>query len=172
VISRSKDGRDHGKRMAIAALAIVGVWVAIAITVIAVVVATGADRDEGGHVTDGGRAAIVGLHVGDCLPAPHPSEEEQLTVQVVPCGEPHDAEVFASFDLDGEWTTAEEVDRISEAGCFERFSDYVGISPRKSSLDVLYFRPISESSFNADSVVVCILIAPEPLTASLAGSKR
>jgi hypothetical protein len=172
VISRSRDGRDHGKGMAVAALVIVGVWVAIAITVIAVLVATNAERDERGGVTDGGRATIVGLHVGDCLPAPEATDEEQLAVQVVPCGEPHDAEVYANFDLDGEWTTLDEVDQISGAGCVERFPDYVGIPPGESSLNVLYFIPINERSFNRDSAVVCILVAPEPLVASLEGSKR
>ena len=98
VISRSRDGRDHGKGMAVAALVIVGVWVAIAITVIAVLVATKAERDERGRVTDGGRSTIVGLHVGDCLPSPEANDEEQLAVQIVPCGEPHDAEVYANFD--------------------------------------------------------------------------
>ena len=172
VLSRSKDGRAHGKGMAIAALVIVGAWVAVLIAVIAWALATDADRDTSGRVTDGGSATIVDLRVGDCLPAPDESDQEQLTVEVVPCGNPHDAEVYANFDLDGEWTNTDEVDRISGAGCFDRFSDYVGVPPRKSSLDVLYFRPITESSFNEDSAVICILIAPEPVSASLQGSKR
>ena len=41
VISRSKDGRDHGRTMSVAALIIVAVWVAIAIAVVAVLAATG-----------------------------------------------------------------------------------------------------------------------------------
>jgi hypothetical protein len=171
VISNSKDGREHGKGMAVAALIIVGAWVAVAIIVVAVVFATGAERDDSGRVTDGGRATIVDLHVGDCLQAPDESDQAQLTVQVVPCGNPHDAEVYANFDLD-EWTSADEVDRISEAGCLERFSEYVGVPARKSTLDVLYFVPTSEVSFNKDSAVVCILISPEPVNTSLEGSKR
>lgn len=172
VISRSKDGRDHGKGMAVAALVVVGVWIAIAIAVVAVALATNAERDERGRVTDGGRVAIVGLRVGDCLPAPQANGEEQLTVEIVSCAEPHDAEVYANFDLDGKWTTLDEVDQISGAGCIERFSDYVGIPARKSSLEVLYFSPINAVSFNEDSGVVCILVAPEPLVASLEDSKR
>jgi len=172
VISDSKDGRDHGKGMAVAALVIVGAWVTIAVAIVAVVFATGADRDEGGRVTDGGRSTIVDLQAGDCLPAPDENDQEQLTVEVVPCGNPHDAEVFANFDLDGEWTNAAEVDRISGAGCVERFRDYVGTAQRRSTLELLYFRPVTELSFNTDSAVVCLLIAPEPVTATLKGSNR
>ena len=173
VISRSKDGRDHGKSMAVAALVILGVWVTIAITVGAVLIATNAERDERGRVTDGGRSTIIGLRVGDCLPAPEvDGGEEQFTVRVSPCAEPHDAEVYANFELDGEWTTRAEVDQIARAGCVERFAPYVGIPARKSSLDILYFTPVNELSFREDSSVVCLLVASEPLIASLGGSKR
>jgi hypothetical protein len=112
------------------------------------------------------------LHVGDCLPAPDATGKEQYAVQIVRCGEPHDAEVYANFDLDGEWTTFAEVDQVGAAGCQERFSDYVGVPPEESSLEVLYFIPVDELSFNKNSEVVCILLAPAPLIASLEGSKR
>jgi hypothetical protein len=49
---------------------------------------------------------------------------------VVPCDEPHDREVFASFSLSGssgsEFPGAATVERRSFDGCDERFADYVG----------------------------------------------
>lgn len=171
VMSRSKDGRPHGKGMAIAAFVIVGVYVVGIVVAVAAYLATGADRDASGRVTDAGRVTVVDLRTGDCLPDAG-LEGEQLMVQIVPCGDSHVSEVFATFDLDGQWSSPREVDRISEGGCLERFSDFVGVRQRRSSLDVFYLRPTNEQAFDADRGVVCLLVAPEPLTGSLEGSGR
>ena len=170
VMSRSKDGRDHGKRMAIAAFVIIGVWVVALIVVVAVLAATDADRDESGRVTDGGRASVLDLQVGDCLP--DVGTGKQRTIELVPCTSPHHSEVYADFDLSGEFTTREEVTHLSEAGCFDRFEGYVGVKPRKSSLDVLYFFPPDEVTFSQDTGVTCILTSEGEVQTSLQGSER
>jgi hypothetical protein len=171
VISRSKDGRDHGKKLSVAALIIVAVWVAIAIALTAVLVATGADRDETGRVTDGGRASALDLRVGDCLPDPGQTGRKQ-TVDLVECDQPHRAEVYAVFDLEGEYTTDDEVTHLAESGCFDRFKDYVGVAPGKSSLTVYYLRPLNAVTFKRDPGVSCIALAADQLTVTLKGSKR
>jgi hypothetical protein len=171
VISRSKDGRDHGKGMSVAALIIVAVWVVIAIAVVAVVAATGADRDETGRVTDGGRASVFDLQVGDCLPGPGDTGRKQ-SVDLVECDQPHRAEVYALFDLEGEYTTEEEVTHLAESGCFDRFKDYIGVAPGKSSLTIYYIRPLNAATFHQDPGVSCIALAADQLTATLKGSRH
>jgi hypothetical protein len=171
VISRSKDGRDHGKKMSVAALIIVAVWVAIAIALVAVLAATDADRDETGRVTDGGRASALDLRVGDCLPDPGETGRKQ-TVDLVACDLPHRAEVYALFDIDGEYTTDEEVTHLAQSGCFDRFKDYVGVAPGRSSLTIYYIRPLNEVTFRQDPGVSCIALAADQLTTTLKGSKR
>lgn len=170
VISDSKDGRDNGKGMAVAALAIVGGWVAVAIAVVAVVFATGADRDESGRVTDGGRVGMTGLKVGDCVPEPS-SAGQTFSVEVVPCTDPHRGEVFAVYDLDGEYTTQDEVNQTSDAGCLDRFKGYVGIHPRNSSLALQVYNPSSKASFDEDATVICFAFTDDPISTSLQGSK-
>jgi hypothetical protein len=171
VISRSKDGRDHGKKMSVAALIIVAVWVAIAIAVVAVLAATGADRDETGRVTDGGRASVLDLRVGDCLPDPGDTGRKQ-TVDLVECDLPHRAEVYALFDIEGEYTTDQEVTHLAESGCYDRFKGYVGVAPGKSSLTIYFIRPLNEVTFRQDPGVSCIALAADQLTTTLKGSRR
>ena len=165
----ARTGADHGKRLAIAALVIVGAWLALAAVVIAVLLATGAERDDDGQVTDSGLSLIVSLRTGDCLPAPSTSDDEQLTVRLSRCDQPHDAEVYATWQLSGDWTGRSAVDRTSEAGCAERFEGYVGVPLRRSALSVLYYVPLDEASFREDPTVVCVAIAPDQVTGSLQG---
>ena len=171
VISRSKDGRDHGKKMSIAALVIVGAWVVIAIAVVALVAATGAERDESGRVTDGGRSSVLDLRVGDCI-AEDLAKGEIFTVDLIECSQPHRTEVYAVFDLDGEFTTRDDVKLTADAGCYDRFKDYIGIGVSKTSLNVMDLVPLDAAGFRTDPSVTCLAIAPEPVTGSMKGSKR
>ena len=170
VLSRSRDGRDHGKGLAIGALCAVGFWVLVLGGLVAYGLATDAERDESGQVSDGGRVTIIDLRVGDCVPD-EMDAGEHLTMDVVPCSEPHHGEVFATFDLDGEYTNQPEIDRLSDAGCLDRFEDYIGVPPRQSELRVQVFRPTSERSFDHDPGVVCLVFARGPVTESLEGSR-
>jgi hypothetical protein len=171
VLSRAKDGRNHGQRMSVAALVIVGLWIATAVVVVVALVATGAHRDEDGRVTDSGRVTVSGLQVGDCVPSVHETNEQYM-VDVVPCAEPHTAEVFATFDLDGKWTSREDVEELGQYGCYDRFRDYVGVAPRRSTLSVLYFAPFEETQYAHDPEVICLLVTKEPGTEALKGSRR
>ncbi len=170
VISRSKDGRDHGKKMSIAALIIVGAWVLVAIVVVAVLAATDAERDDSGRVTDGGRASVLDLRVGDCI-AEDLAKGEIFTVDLIECSQPHRTEVYAVFDLDGEFTTTDEVKQIADAGCYDRFKAYIGIGVSKTSLNVMDLVPQDAAGFRTDPSVTCLAIAAEPITVSMKGSK-
>ena len=171
VIWRSGDGRDHGRKLSIAALVVAGVWVVALVGAFIALQATHAERDDDGRVTDSGRVLVVDLRVGDCLDTPD-ADQTALFMSVMPCTEPHNAEVYAHYDLGGEWTTLEEVDRISEAGCLDRFAAYVGAPARKSDLGVFYFIPQSKAQFDEDRSVICILEAVGDVTEPLRGSQR
>jgi hypothetical protein len=171
VISRSKDGRDHGKKMSIAALIIIGVWLVILVVVVAVLAATDAERDDSGRVTDGGRASVLDLRVGDCI-VEDPAKGEIFSVELIECSEPHRTEVYAIFDLEGEFTTQDDVKVNADAGCYERFKAYIGIGVSKTSLNVMDLVPLDAAGFRTDPSVTCLVTAAEPVTGSLKGSRR
>ena len=171
VLVRSRDGRRHGKGMAITALIICVLWVVGAVIAIVAVVNTQPERDSSGQVVDGGWVLVNSIRVGDCL-LEEPGASAQLTVEVVPCSEPHREEAYANFDLGGgDFPGQAEVDRLSEGGCFSRFSAYVGVPPEESDLQVVYLRPLEET-WGSDTGVTCLVSEGKPGTGSLKNSKQ
>ena len=171
VLVRSRDGRRHGKGMAITALIICVLWIVGAVVAIIAVVNTQPERDSSGQVVDGGWVLVNSIRVGDCL-LKEPGASAQLTVQVVPCGESHREEAYANFDLaGGEFPGQAEVDRLAEGGCYSRFTAYVGVPPEESELEVVYLRPL-EDTWGADTGVTCLVSEGKPGIGSLKNSKQ
>lgn len=171
VLVQSKDGRPRGKGMAIAALVICVLWVAALVAVIVVAVNSQPDRDSSGHVVKGGHVLVGSIRIGDCL-AKEPSSSVQITVKLTPCSGPHREEAYANFDLpDGDFPGQAEVDRLADAGCFERFEKYVGVPLDESELQVVYMRPY-EDSWDVDKGVTCMVSEGKASTGSLKGANR
>lgn len=170
VLSDARDGRDHGQRMAKAALVIVACWVVLAIVVVVLVVSTSAERDDNGKVTEGGRSRVLSLRLGDCLPDVQTGELTR-TVDLVPCEEPHKAQVIALFDLKGTFTTRDDISQQAEEGCVERFSSYVGSKVRDTRLGLIDVVPPDETAFRESPGVICIAVSPEPVSETFQGSR-
>jgi hypothetical protein len=122
-----------------------------------------------------GEADVFDLRAGDCFDDP-PQDEELATVAAVPCGEPHDAEVYAVFDTaaaDGDGFPGQAaLTREAEQGCFERFQPFVGVAPESTSLAVHFLLPTRLSWDNAgDRAITCVVVDPAgPTTGSLEGA--
>lgn len=166
LVDTARDRRDHGKRMAIAALCVAGAWV-VAFAAFGIYVATaGVDRSTDGEVLEAGRVGARDLTVGDCLPHP-PRDGEQFFVEVVPCGDPHRGEVFAVFDLRS-YTKPGEQSAEVDNGCLEGYNGYFGeTAPTDPTFEVYVMQPPDQRSFAADPVVACMGFVAEPITSSL-----
>lgn len=97
------------------------------------------------------------LSVGDCFQTP--AEVEVAIVEVVPCEEPHDEEIYAIKTLPH---TAEEpypgllaVDEAAFTACLDDFRSFVGVSYETSVLDIFWFSPTAEAWVDGDRRVVC-----------------
>ena len=170
VLRDCRDGRDHGKKMAIGALCVVAGWIVLISGIVVAVYLSGAERDSSGDVTESGSVAVTALGIGDCLPE-MPDVGEQLRVDVVPCSDPHRGEVYAEFDLKA-FTTQDEVDRTVERTCTRRFTGFMGLTYPESQADVVYFRPLSSRAFGEDAGATCLVFVDEEVTGSLAGARR
>jgi hypothetical protein len=88
-------------------------------------------------------------------------EEDSEGVSDVPtvdCDEPHDNEVFATFDLpDGSYPGDDAVTTAADDGCIDRFADYVGIDYADSRFVSTYLVPTADSWADGDREVVCFL---------------
>jgi len=122
-------------------------------------------RDDDGAIVDEGDVGVFDLQVGDCVNF-RDGESEVTSLAGVVCDTPHDGQVFALFDLEGdEFPGAETVVSEGQTGCVDRFEDFIGIGFQESIyfLDLL---PPSEQTWNDrdDREVVCFAVpeAGEP----------
>lgn len=103
------------------------------------------------------------LEPGDCVRTPDDGAgpDGLAEVTIVACDEPHHLEVFHVFDLAPDETEgAALVQAITEACLGDAFTDYVGVSEDRSSLELLPIPPTAEQLSRGDTEVVCTLREP------------
>jgi hypothetical protein len=162
VITRSGDGRNHGKRIAIWGLVGVGFWVAVIVAVF-VFRPLAAHRDSAGDVTKAGSMSVVALRVGDC--GQQPPSGPTSVVHVVPCAQPHAFQVLATFELSGDYPGDSAVSQESESGCEQRLSGMTQLRGR-SDLRLTLLHPLA-SVWQQNKTVVCMATSDQPTTGSL-----
>ena len=150
-----------GRGFAIAGLVLSGLWTLLIATIIAVALLTGAERDAQGRVTDSGSESVFDLRAGDCM---NDLEETavELSVDVTPCGGPHDAEVVSEFTLtESTWPGLPFVARQAERRCPREVESASAGAPRPEEIETFYFHPTEESwDQNNDREVLCVAIFP------------
>ena len=116
-----------------------------------------------------GRVSVYGLEVGDCIAD---FDEAASWFTVVPCAEPHDAEVFVDFEYpEGPFPGDETIDLDADELCFgQTFEDYVGLPYPDSAVFSLRSRPSDETWELGDRTVNCILTDEQVHTESFRDS--
>lgn len=84
--------------------------------------------------------------------------EEVGEVPLVDCTEPHDNEVYAVVNVDGEVFPGEEaIQAQADEVCFEAFDPFVGLDYESSALDFGWLVPTGDSWEMGDHVVACFV---------------
>ena len=117
-------------------------------------------RDDAGEIVEGGEVGAFRIRLGDCIAS---MAEEGLfeSVNAVPCSEPHEAEVYAAFNLadaDAAWPGTAAVDRQADQGCYDRFSAFVGTSYERSMYGYGSMTPTKDSWEQIDDREVLCMI--------------
>lgn len=129
-----------------------------------------AQRDEAsGEITASADADVFSLEVGDCLDMEAATETEVETLPTVPCGDPHDGEVYAENELTGDEVPADLEDQAGTF-CYDAFAPFIGMAYEESTLDFSYLAPTPASWDEGDRAVQCVLLSPEPVTGTLEGA--
>lgn len=120
---------------------------------VALAAAAGACEDEGD---------VFSLEVGTCFNDTESALAggETSNVPVVECDEPHDNEVFALVELEGdEFPGNDTVRQVGNEKCLAEFEDYVGLDyPSSRYAAGPYLTPTEESWERAnDREVICAL---------------
>ena len=134
-----------------------------------------AAQDPAPSAPSAGARGAFSIQLGDCLKEPGAGGTEAEEVAPVPCDQPHEAEVYARFDLpDGPFPGGPAVTAAAEGRCAAEFAAYVGKPVTESMLEFYTFQP-TESTWNAqsDREVLCVVTDPAgPTTRSLKGAAR
>jgi hypothetical protein len=130
-----------------------------------------------GAEVESGEVSAHDIRVGDCyMDDGGPGGEggkDIFGVEAVPCDEPHDNEVYASFALaDGDFPGADEVFHLALAGCVRRFADFTAVAYGATSLEVKTLHPTRLSWVSlGDRGVTCAVFDPAgPLERSVRGA--
>jgi hypothetical protein len=133
-----------------------------------------AERNAAGEITGAGAVSAFEMRVGDCFDDEAFAATEISEIPAVPCSQPHDNEVYAVFDISGEWPGDERVEELAYEGCMERFAGAIGKTYEDSVIDYTPIYP-TEGSWKQrdDREVLCVgyHMEYEKLTGSIRGSQ-
>jgi len=136
----------------------------------------GPARDPEGNITDTGAASVFSFRTGDCFDDPASDAAEVEELSAVPCSQPHDNEIYHTFDMpDGEFPGAEAIFDVAYEECLgDVFTGYVGITFEESELDVFPVTPTETSWGAGDRTVYCAVFNLDlsKITGSVRGTGR
>ena len=110
-------------------------------------------------------AAVFALRAGDCIN----SSQNGLSVTILSCATPHEAEVFATFRLTGsDWPGSAAVQQQASSGCANRIAGYLNPLLLNAGLTQQYVYPNQQAWKAGVRTVVCeVSSSTGPLTGSV-----
>jgi hypothetical protein len=119
-------------------------------------------RSDNGEIVDSGGLGVFKVRVGDCVQLPDDDAEFFESLEGVPCGQPHDAETYAEFEvvpLTPDFSR-DVVEEMAFNGCLERFAGAMGKTYESAEdLDVFPLYPSKESWAADDRMVTCLVVS-------------
>lgn len=166
---RTRKSGQKGRGMAITALVLSVIWMILGglIAAFLLSIATGeVTRDAGGRVTERTTTLLTNVQDGDCM-TDSPGTGLQHDVELIPCDQPHRAQVFAAFAVEGStFPGVDAVATIANDGCSERLPQ--DIDPALAdTLETLYYAPTQKSWDEGDRNVLCVFVSESDLTKSI-----
>ena len=118
-------------------------------------------------------AEVLSLDVGTCFDDPDAFDlVDPSDVPIIACDVPHDNEVYANRDLQGdEFPGREGMANRADQVCLAEFDSYVGASYDTSIYEFSWFVPSEESWDQGDREVICFAydLSFEKVTGSIKG---
>jgi hypothetical protein len=148
---------DRGRGLAIAGVIVSGAWTLLIVAFVTLGVA---------GAFDDGNTQVQDLKVGQCFNTVNQSLSDyggdgtrSTTVNVVPCGDPHDAEAYAVVPLtagpDGGYPGLDAAAGTSSTLCANAVGSYLGADGSADGMDIYYYMPPEDGWNNGDRDVTC-----------------
>jgi hypothetical protein len=156
-LSKTKDGREGGRGLAIAGLVLSALW-AVGIAVLVAVVFVFA-KDN---------VIATDLKVGDCI-TDVPTSSRVMTLPTIDCSKPHGGEVYAVLTMpDGNYPGTSVIDEWQNK-CPEELQSFSPDAMTDESVGVFVLYPTQETWDQGDRSVQCIATLTPKRSGSLKG---
>lgn len=116
-------------------------------------------RNESGEITEAGGVGVFVLDIGDCIQLP--DGLTAVSIEGVPCDEPHNGQVYAEFDIEeATLPVPADLDELAAQGCEFNWAPALGAAyEAMPDHDMTWFVPTKESWDQAnDREVQCIVM--------------
>ncbi|GAA2721606.1 DUF4190 domain-containing protein [Cellulomonas aerilata] len=160
---RIRRGVRQGRGLALAGIAIGVVWTVVEVVVVVGLVSAALANRPLSLAVDGPRDAYATqLVTGHCL-ADLPADEAVGRVPVVPCDEPHAAQVVSEFRFapDAIWPGQDDADALVAAGC------ELSTGELEAGLGAVTWAPTPGTWEDGDRTGLCVAHRDAPFTGSL-----
>ncbi|RIQ21878.1 DUF4190 domain-containing protein [Jiangella rhizosphaerae] len=160
LVQTAKTGQK-GRGLAIGGLVAAGLWIVLFVGLGVWAVMSEPERNEAGEITEGGTVSTFDVEVGDCLNGLRETEDETAIsmLPAVPCDEPHEGEVYATFDLeDGDYPGEEAISALAGERCDAALLSYSASAYDDRNVGIFFLYP-QEVGWPQDREVVCIAYA-------------
>jgi hypothetical protein len=149
---------QKGKGLAIAGIVLSVLWLAGVTSIVAYDAAHQAHRSGSGQITAPGRLNIFSLRTGDCFD--NPGSGSFSTVTAIPCGQPHNAQMFAEFNAVNSSSYPGSSALVKEAtnGCNSRVAGSVDKAKITNSMQIRFLYPLSSSWSLGHRAISCLLV--------------
>ncbi|MDQ7908156.1 DUF4190 domain-containing protein [Phytohabitans sp. ZYX-F-186] len=158
-LSQIRRRGQSGKGLAIAGISLSGAWVLVIVAVAVVGALSSGTDPDGPTLADSGDVDVQELAPGQCI---NGLKEGRAIgdLPAVACTEPHEAEVFAVFELPGGgFPGDQEVAKLAEDGCVERLDTHAPKVADDPSVEVYFLHPTRTSWRLGDHSVACVAMS-------------
>lgn len=132
-------------------------------------------RNPAGQVTQTVHAPVSALRVGDCVGDISGLGATVEALDVVPCGDPHHYELYASQIMDYDsYPGAETASREAEVFCIEEFETFIGIAYDDSVFSFSAQSPTAKSWLESNDRTILCFVGSSDITSmgTLRGSRK
>ncbi len=148
-LARTRRGRRAGRLAAVAGLVLAVAWLAAG-SAVAAVLATRPAATPRPRLLHG---TVFSLQAGQCA---NTAANGVAAAHAVPCAQPHDAEIYATFPLAGQsWPGTAALGQRARAGCLARVGSYLNPGLLGTSLTASYVYPDRGAWTAGVRTVVC-----------------
>lgn len=141
-------------------IAIIGMVVPTVALVASIAAAIAVEFSKSDSTAAGnGQVSVDEIRIGDCLNGLTEGRSIE-NLPVVPCAEPHDGEVFASFPVSGAAFPGDAaVTSQAEKGCVERLRSYAPKAAEDQNTQLYYLHPTAASWLTGDREITCVALS-------------